>query len=60
MSDHPRLMHTAIDATDARELAEFYRQLLELKATGRATSPRSTGATTTRTGWSWSTTRAGG
>jgi len=25
---HPRLMHTALDATDVRGLAEFYRQLL--------------------------------
>ncbi len=30
MSDHPVLMHTALDATDARELAEFYRELLGL------------------------------
>jgi catechol 2,3-dioxygenase-like lactoylglutathione lyase family enzyme len=30
MSDYPRLMHTAIDTTDARGLAEFYRQLLGL------------------------------
>lgn len=30
MSDYPRLLHTAIDATDARGLAEFYRRLLGL------------------------------
>ncbi len=30
MSDYPRLVHTAIDTTDARGLAEFYRQLLGL------------------------------
>ena len=30
MSDYPRLLHTAIDTTDARGLAEFYRQLLGL------------------------------
>ena len=30
MADHPRLLHTAIDTTDARGLAEFYRQLLGL------------------------------
>src|SRR6476620_10402535 len=30
MPDHPVLMHTAIDATDGRALAEFYRQLLGL------------------------------
>jgi catechol 2,3-dioxygenase-like lactoylglutathione lyase family enzyme len=31
MSDYPQLLHTAIDTTDARGLAEFYRQLLGLK-----------------------------
>jgi hypothetical protein len=30
MADYPRLLHTAIDTTDARGLAEFYRQLLGL------------------------------
>lgn len=30
MTDYPHLLHTAIDTTDARELAEFYRQLLGL------------------------------
>ena len=30
MSEFPQLMHTAIDTTDARGLAEFYRQLLGL------------------------------
>jgi catechol 2,3-dioxygenase-like lactoylglutathione lyase family enzyme len=30
MADFPRLIHTAIDTTDARGLAEFYRQLLGL------------------------------
>ncbi len=30
MSDYPQLIHTAIDTTDARGLAEFYRQLLGL------------------------------
>lgn len=30
MSDHPVLLHTAIDARDCRQLAEFYRQLLGL------------------------------
>ena len=28
MSDHPVLMHTALDATDTRELADFYCELL--------------------------------
>ena len=28
MSDYPRLLHTAIDTTDVRGLAEFYRQLM--------------------------------
>ncbi len=31
MTEHPQLPHTAIDSTDARALAEFYRQLLGLK-----------------------------
>jgi hypothetical protein len=31
MSSHPVLMHTAIDATDCRSLAEFYRQFLDLQ-----------------------------
>ncbi|MDT0529674.1 VOC family protein [Micromonospora sp. DSM 115977] len=31
MSGYPRLLHTVLDTTDARELAEFYRQLLGLR-----------------------------
>jgi catechol 2,3-dioxygenase-like lactoylglutathione lyase family enzyme len=31
MSDYPQLLHTAIDTTDVRGLAEFYRQLLGLQ-----------------------------
>jgi catechol 2,3-dioxygenase-like lactoylglutathione lyase family enzyme len=31
MPEYPRLLHTAIDTTDARALAEFYRQLLGLR-----------------------------
>jgi catechol 2,3-dioxygenase-like lactoylglutathione lyase family enzyme len=31
MTEYPRLLHTAIDATDARGLAEFYRELLGLE-----------------------------
>ncbi|GAA3567001.1 VOC family protein [Kribbella ginsengisoli] len=31
MATYPELMHTALDATDARGLAEFYRQLLGLR-----------------------------
>ena len=30
MADYPVLLHTAIDARDARALAEFYRRLLGL------------------------------
>lgn len=30
MADYPRLLHTVLDATDARGLAEFYRELLGL------------------------------
>ena len=30
MSEYPQLLHTAIDTTDVRGLAEFYRQLLGL------------------------------
>jgi catechol 2,3-dioxygenase-like lactoylglutathione lyase family enzyme len=29
--EYPRLLHTAIDTTDVRGLAEFYRQLLGLR-----------------------------
>jgi catechol 2,3-dioxygenase-like lactoylglutathione lyase family enzyme len=31
MTEYPQLLHTAIDTTDARALAEFYRQLLRLR-----------------------------
>lgn len=31
MTTYPVLMHTALDATDVRGLAEFYRELLGLK-----------------------------
>ena len=31
MAEYPRLLHTAIDTTKARALAEFYRQLLGLQ-----------------------------
>ena len=31
MGEFPQLLHTAIDTTDARGLAEFYRQLLGLQ-----------------------------
>jgi len=31
MTEYPQLLHTAIDATDARRLAEFYRELLGLR-----------------------------
>ena len=31
MTVYPQLLHTAIDTTDARALAEFYRQLLGLR-----------------------------
>lgn len=31
MAEYPQLLHTAIDTTDARGLAEFYRQLLGLE-----------------------------
>lgn len=30
MSDYPRMLHTVLDTTKPRELAEFYRQLLGL------------------------------
>ena len=30
MAEYPRLLHTAIDTTDCRGLAEFYRELLGL------------------------------
>ncbi len=31
MAEYPQLLHTAIDTTDARQLAEFYRELLGLQ-----------------------------
>jgi catechol 2,3-dioxygenase-like lactoylglutathione lyase family enzyme len=31
MSSYPRYLHTALDTTDARALAEFYRELLGLR-----------------------------
>jgi catechol 2,3-dioxygenase-like lactoylglutathione lyase family enzyme len=31
MAEYPQMLHTAIDSTDARKLAEFYRQLLGLR-----------------------------
>jgi catechol 2,3-dioxygenase-like lactoylglutathione lyase family enzyme len=31
MGEYPELLHTALDTTDARALAEFYRQLLGLQ-----------------------------
>ncbi len=31
MAEYPRLLHTALDTLNARELAEFYRQLLGLQ-----------------------------
>lgn len=31
MPEYPQLLHTAVDTTDARALAEFYRQLLGLQ-----------------------------
>lgn len=31
MTEHPRLLHTVLDTTDVRRLAEFYRELLGLR-----------------------------
>ena len=31
MADHPQLLHTVIDTTDVRGLAQFYRELLGLR-----------------------------
>jgi catechol 2,3-dioxygenase-like lactoylglutathione lyase family enzyme len=31
MTDYPRLLHTVLDTTDPRALAEFYRELLGLR-----------------------------
>jgi catechol 2,3-dioxygenase-like lactoylglutathione lyase family enzyme len=31
MSEYPRLLHTVLDTTDVRGLAEFYRELLGLR-----------------------------
>lgn len=40
MADYPCFLHTAIDATDARALAEFYRELLGLRYRGGDEPPR--------------------
>jgi catechol 2,3-dioxygenase-like lactoylglutathione lyase family enzyme len=31
MTEYPQLLHTVLDTTDVRELAEFYRELLGLR-----------------------------
>jgi catechol 2,3-dioxygenase-like lactoylglutathione lyase family enzyme len=31
MGEYPQLLHTALDTTDVRQLAEFYRELLGLR-----------------------------
>src|SRR5579859_4283072 len=31
MAEYPQLLHTVVDATDVRQLAEFYRELLGLR-----------------------------
>lgn len=31
MAEHPRLLHTVLDTTEPRRLAEFYRELLGLR-----------------------------
>jgi catechol 2,3-dioxygenase-like lactoylglutathione lyase family enzyme len=31
MAEYPQLLHTAVDTTNARQLAEFYRELLGLQ-----------------------------
>lgn len=43
MAEYPQLLHTAIDTTDARALAEFYRQLLGLHYR-QGDDPRADGA----------------
>jgi catechol 2,3-dioxygenase-like lactoylglutathione lyase family enzyme len=40
MAEYPRLLHTAIDTTTPRELAEFYRQLLGLQYRAGDEPPR--------------------
>ena len=44
MTEYPQLLHTAIDTTDARALAEFYRQLLGLGYRQGDEPPRDGGA----------------
>ena len=31
MAEYPQLLHTVLDTTDVRQLAEFYRELLGLQ-----------------------------
>ena len=59
MSAYPVLMHTALDTTDCRGLAEFYRQFLGLWYRPAMRSPL-TVAPMTRTGWSCWTHRGTG
>lgn len=44
MVEYPQLLHTVIDTTDARALAEFYRQLLGLQYRQRDELPADGGA----------------
>lgn len=44
MPSYPVLMHTAVDATDVRGLAEFYRELLGLQYRPGDEPPRDGGA----------------
>ena len=49
MTEYPQLLHTVLDTTRPRELAEFYRQLLGLRYRP-GDEPPPDGAPTTRTG----------
>jgi hypothetical protein len=56
MTTFPVLMHTALDATDCRELAEFYRQFLGLRYPPTTRSWSGTGSGPRNWARRWSTT----
>ena len=52
MADYPRLLHTVIDTTEVRALAEFYRQLLGLRYRPGDEAPTDGAPDDPLTGWS--------
>ena len=52
MTEYPKMLNTAVDSTDARALAEFYRQLLGLEYRAAMNHPPMA-APKMWTGWFW-------